>query len=83
MSFSIIIILCDRLLFYGHICQLTRKVYFFKVKINTVAADFLSLSEHGTVNKMKGPREEPEMSQNFSSGVNCMWRLLTSHSFHP
>ena len=32
---------------------------------------------------MKGPREEPEMSQNFSSGVNRMWRLLTSHSFHP
>ena len=27
---------------------------------------------------MKGPREEPEMSQNFSSGVNRMWRLLTS-----
>ena len=23
------------------------------------------------------------MSQNFSSGVNRMWRLLTSHSFHP
>ena len=32
---------------------------------------------------MKGPREEPEMSQNFSSGVNRIWRLLTSHSFHP
>ena len=31
---------------------------------------------------MKGPREEPEMSQNFSSGVNRMWRLLTSYSFH-
>ena len=31
---------------------------------------------------MKGPRKEPEMSQNFSSGVNRMWRLLTSHSFH-
>ena len=32
--------------------------------------------------QMKGPREEPEMSQNFSSGVNRMWCLLTSHSFH-
>ena len=32
---------------------------------------------------LKCPREEPEMSQNFSSGVNRMWRLLTSHSFHP
>ena len=28
-------------------------------------------------------REEPEMSKNFSSGVNRMWRFLTSHSFHP
>ena len=32
---------------------------------------------------LKGPREEPDMSQNFSSWVNRIWRLLTSHSFHP
>ena len=42
-----------------------------------------SLDIRMVIYHMKGPREEPEMSQNFSSGVNRMWRLLTSHSFHP